>query len=250
MTTIAGTDDETSAREHVAPDSPQTSMRDMPRHEMAVAMGMDDAASLGHVLFDEAGWRQVDSRDAAAWDGWAWYGSDYTKLWLRSEGTHSDASTEARTELLLDHLVARWWSLQAGLRHDSGDGPSREWFAIGLQGLAPGFLETQAAAYIGEDGRTALRLKTEYELLLTQRLVLQPLLEMDLYGKDDAERGIASGLSSGELGFRLRYEIRRELAPYVGLSYARKFAGTADLAREAGEDPTQWQWVAGMRFWF
>lgn len=247
---IAVPADGTSAREHVAPDAPQTSMGDMSRHEMAAAMGMDDAAGMGHVLFDEAGWREVDSTDAIAWDGWAWYGSDYTRLWLRSEGTHSDAGSEARTELLVDRIVARWWSLQAGLRHDSGDGPSRDWFAVGLQGLAPGFLETQLAAYIGEDGRTALRLKTEYDLLLTQRMVLQPLLELELYGKDDTARGIASGFSSGELGFRLRYEIRRELAPYIGLVYARKFAGTADLARQAGEDPAQWQWAAGLRFWF
>ena len=151
---------------------------------------------------------------------------------------------------MCDHVISRWLSLQAGAAQDFGEGPSRTWAAFGVQGLAPYWFEVEALMYVGEEGRTAARFSTEYEMFLTQRLVLQPKFELDLYGKDDVANGIGSGLSDAELGLRLRYEIRRELAPYIGVLWSRKFGDTADLAREHNLDAEEVQFVAGVRAWF
>ncbi|MBT8128902.1 MAG: copper resistance protein B, partial [Gammaproteobacteria bacterium] len=128
--------------------------------------------------------------------------------------------------------------------------PDRAWLAFGVQGLAPYWFELDAAAYIGEAGRTAFTLEAEYELLLTQKLILQPRIETNWYGKRDAARGLGDGLSDLSAGLRLRYEIRREFAPYLGVEWARKFGETEDFARAAGLDPDETRFVAGLRFWF
>jgi copper resistance protein B len=146
--------------------------------------------------------------------------------------------------------VAAYWDVQLGVRQDGGTGPNRSWLAVGVQGLAPYWFEIDAAAYVSDEGRSALRLEAEYELLLTQRLVLQPRLEVNFYGKQDAERGLGSGLSDLTAGLRLRYEIRRELAPYVGIEWAGKFGATADYAEAEGEDRHETRVVAGVRFWY
>ncbi|MBE0612733.1 MAG: copper resistance protein B, partial [Burkholderiales bacterium] len=126
----------------------------------------------------------------------------------------------------------------------------RKWLALGVQGLAPYWFEVDAAAYVGEEGRTALRLGGEYEILLTQKLILQPRVEVNFYGKSDAARDIGSGLSSAAAGLRLRYEINRQLAPYFGVERSNKLGKTADLARAAGELTGETRWVAGVRFWY
>jgi len=239
-----------SEREHVPPDPPQTRVHEMPYHEMAEMMGMDDRKHFGKVMLDRLEWRDGDT-SIYGWDAAAWYGGDFNKLWVETEGEHVDGGTEhARIEVLWDRVATRWWSTRLGVRRDVDDGPSRGWAAFGVSGLAPGFVELEAMAYIGDGGRTALRLSTEYDLLLTQRLVLQPQLELNAYGEDDPERTIGAGLSDLEIGLRLRYEFRREFAPYVGLSWAKKFGDTADFARAAGEDDDDFSLVAGLRIWF
>ena len=145
---------------------------------------------------------------------------------------------------------SRWWDVVAGVRFDARPAPSHTWFAIGIQGMAPQFLDVQATAFIGQSGHVAARLEVEHDLLITQRLVLQPLVELSLSGADDPDRGIAAGLSTGEVGFRVRYEIRRELAPYAGVVWHKKLFGTGDAARERGEDAGGWHLVSGLRFWF
>ena len=152
--------------------------------------------------------------------------------------------------MLWDRVIARWWDVQAGVRHDFSDGPSRTWAAFGVQGLAPYWFEVEATVYVGDDGRSAARLVGEYELLLTQRWVLQPKIELNLYGKEDAANRIGAGLAKADVGLRLRYEIRREFAPYVGIVWTRHFGETADLAREADEKVSGAQFVAGLRIWF
>src|SRR5699024_7834914 len=124
------------------------------------------------------------------------------------------------------------------------------WATFGIQGLAPYWFEVQATAYAGPSGRTAARLGVSYELLFTQRLILEPELEANLYGKDDPARGIGSGLSDLEFGLRLRYEIRRRFAPYVGIAWTRRFGASADYARADGKPATDREWVAGLRLWF
>jgi copper resistance protein B len=153
-------------------------------------------------------------------------------------------------EVLWDRITTAWWSTRLGMRWDVGDGPSQSWVAFGVAGLAPGFVELEAMAYVSDGGHTALRLSTEYDLLLTQRLVLQPALEINAYGHDDPERLIGAGVSDLDLGLRLRYEFRREFAPYLGVSWVKRFGDTADLARAAGEEDDEISLVAGFRLWF
>jgi copper resistance protein B len=240
-----------SAREHVPPDPPAQEMHDMPYKQMTRMMGMDDTAPYGRVTFDELDWRDADGGNIFAWDAQGWYGGDYNKLRLKTEGDLVEGTLEeARAEVLWDRVVNSWWSLQAGARHDFGEGPSRTWAAFGVQGLAPYFFEVEATAYVGEGGRTAARLSGEYDLLLTQRLILQPEAELNAYGKSDPENAIGSGLSDLQLALRLRYEIRREIAPYVGIVWTRRFGRSADFARDAGEDPNDLQVLAGVRVWF
>jgi copper resistance protein B len=137
-----------------------------------------------------------------------------------------------------------------GVRQDFRPGDPQTWAAIGIQGLAPYWFELEGTAYFGGSGRTQFQFEAEYELLLTNRLVLQPLVEVTIAGKADPERGIGSGLSSLESGLRLRYEIRRELAPYLGVTFERKFFGTADFARAEGDDVGSARLTFGLRTWF
>jgi copper resistance protein B len=205
----------------------------------------------GFVLFDQAEWQGGDGASAFNVDSKGWIGRDIDRLWFRAEGEGHDGDVEAlEAHLLYGRMIARWWDVVGGIRQDVRPGPSRTWAAIGLQGLAPYWFEVEATAYIGSGGRTHFRFETEYELLLTNRLILQPLVEMEIYGKSDPERGIGAGLSTLETGLRLRYEFKREFAPYVGVVWSRKFFGTADLAEAAGEDTREARVAVGVRFWF
>ena len=185
------------------------------------------------------------------WDARGWFGGDLDKLWVRTEGERVDDSTEAAdVELLYGRAVSPWWELLAGVRHDFDPGASQSWAAIGITGLAPQKFEIEATAYVGDSGRTALRLEAEYELLLTNRLIAQPLLELNLLGKDDPDRGLGSGLTVAEIGIRLRYEVTRQFAPYVGVVYERAYGDTADFRRSDGADVDDTRVVAGVRAWF
>ena len=218
---------------------------DIPRPVLA------DEHNFASLLVDRLEAVKTDDNTSATYDLQAWYGRDYDRAVLKAEGDLDDGRLEeAQTELLWGHAIATFWDTQLGVRFDSGDGPNRSWLAFGVQGLAPYWFEVDTTAYLGEQGRTALSIEAEYELLLTQKLILQPRIEADLYGKSDTERGLGSGLSDLSLGLRLRYEIRREIAPYLGVEWARKFGETEDLARTAGEDIRETRFVAGLRFWF
>lgn len=212
---------------------------------------MIDNRPLGMLRVDQL--EAVHGRDAdgQAWEVQGWYGNDIDKLRLSSEGERREGRVEdAEVELLWSHAVAPFWDTQLGLREDLGDGPSRHWAAFGIQGLAPYWVELEATAYVGPSGRTAARVRVEYELLFTQRLILQPELELNLYGRHDPATHTGQGLSDAKLGLRLRYEIRREFAPYVGVVWVHRFGSSAYYARQAGERATDRQFVAGVRFWF
>jgi copper resistance protein B len=212
---------------------------------------IDDQKQYTQVLFDRfEAFRTKDSHGQAL-DAQAWTGGDINKLWLKVDGERTGGKLGAtRTEVLWNHVYATFWSLQAGVRHDFGDGPGRNWAVIGVQGLAPYWFDVQAAAYAGPSGRTALRLETEYDLRITQRLVLQPNVKVDVYGKRDPDRGIGAGFSSMEAGLRLRYEFTRKVAPYIGVVWDGKFAGTAQYARDAGASAQERRVVAGLRIWY
>jgi len=240
-----------SEAEHVAPEPPQNPLPSMPAHAMASMMQMDDRALFAQVLVDQAEWRRSNAGNVAVWQAQGWYGGDYNKLWVKTEGEAGDRSPQdARVDVLWDRIIGRWWSLQTGARQDAGFGPPRTWAALGVQGIAPYWFDVEATFYVGEQGRTAARLKLEYDLRLTQRLILQPEAEANLYGKSDPGRALGSGLSDLDCGIRVRYEIRRELAPYIGLAWRGQFGGTADLARAAGRSTGAGELVAGVRAWF
>jgi copper resistance protein B len=206
---------------------------------MSDLMGMDDAAPEGKVMLDQLELEGGAGGTALTWEGQAWYGGDYNKVWLKTEGSPDSGDYDAsRNELLWDHALTRWWDLQTGVRYDLGHGPARGWAAVGVAGLAPYWFDVEATLYLGEAGRTAARLQVEHDLLLTQRLIVQPEIETNFYGKSDAAREVSSGLSDLQVALRLRYEIRRELAPYVGVA----------LRRSQGTDSVVW--VAGFHVWF
>ncbi len=212
---------------------------------------MGDEENFGSLLVDRLESVRTRDNSFAAYDLQAWYGRTYDRAVLKAEGeVDGGRLQDARSELLWGHAVATYWDTQLGVRYDSGLGPDRRWLAFGVEGLAPYWFRVDAAVYAGEEGRTAARFAAEYELLLTQKLILQPRIEANLYGKSDAERALGSGLSDLTAGLRLRYEIRREFAPYLGIERAAKFGGTADFARAAGEDTEETRYVAGVRFRF
>ena len=212
---------------------------------------MGDEQNFGSLLVDRLESARTRDNSFTTYELQGWFGRDYDRAVLKAEGKIDGGKLQnARTELLWGHAVAAYWDTQLGVRYDSGEKPDRRWLAFGLQGLAPYWFEVDATAYVGEAGRTALRLDAEYELLLTQKLILQPKVETNFYGKSDAARGLGSGLSDVSVALRLRYEIRREFAPYVGIERSNKYGGTADFARAAGQRTSESRVVAGLRFWF
>lgn len=211
----------------------------------------DAGLKLGSLRADRLEAVRADNNTSAAYDLQAWYGGDFDRAVLKAEGDVDNGKLqEGRTEVLWGHAVTPFWDTQLGVRYDNGVAPDRGWLAFGIQGLAPYWFEVNATAYVGDEGRTALRLGGEYELLLTQKLILQPQVEANIYGKRDAGRELGSGLSDLTAGIRLRYEIRREFAPYIGVEWVGKYGGTADYARAAGQETAETQAVAGVRFWF
>ncbi len=210
-----------------------------------------DNAVHSFVLFDQLEWQGSDSSNGVRWDAGGWVGGDLNRLWFRTEGqARSGRLDDAEAHLLYGRAVARWWDVVVGVRQDLRPGPAQSWLAVGVQGIAPYWFDVEATAYLGAGGQTAVRLEAEYELLLTRRLVLQPLVELNLYGQTNAARGIGAGISSFDAGLRVRYELRREFAPYLGVTWHNRFGETAGLAEAAGESPGGRRLVAGLRLWF
>lgn len=211
----------------------------------------EDDPLLFMAMVDQLEVRLTSGDNPLTWDADAWLGKDLNKLWLKTEGERVDGENEeVELQLLYSRAVSAYWDFQAGWRGDLRPRPDRNWLAVGFKGLAPYFFEIDAAIFVGESGRTAARIDLEYEILFTQRLILTPEFETNLYGKKDAELGIGSGLSDIEVGLRLRYEFRREFAPYIGLNWWKKFGDTADFAKAAGHDSDDAQVTLGLRAWF
>lgn len=216
-----------------------------------------DNQTFSFVRIDQLEIRTVDGPTTLNWDANGWVGGDIRRFWFKTEGDVSlSANTggEAEVQALYGQLVAPFWDFQAGLRYDRlyGPGPDqgRAFAVVGIQGLAPYLFEVDAALFISEDGDVSARLTGEYELLLTQRLILTPEAEINLAAQRVENFGVGSGLNDIELGLRLRYEISRKFAPYVGINWQRKFFETADLAREEGESVGDFSVLAGVRLLF
>jgi copper resistance protein B len=204
-----------------------------------------------YLLADKLEWQDADDGSALAWDLSGWIGGDIDRLWIRSEGERVNGKTEdAEVQALWGHAISPWWDVVTGVRQDFKPDAPQTWAALGLQGMALYNFEAEATAFIGEGGQTAARLEGDYDILLTNRLILQPTAELNVYGKNDPQRGIGSGLSNTEAGLRLRYEIRREFAPYIGVTWNRTYGKTADYAADEGEDRSEARLVVGVRLWF
>lgn len=245
------------------PDLPATAP---PREPIPTVTPADRTAAFpgvgGHAVHDTAvhsywlldrleAWDADEEGTGVGWEALAWVGTDLDRIWLRSEGERVDGSIESGDiEVLYGRAIARWWDLVGGVRHDFGEGPSQTFAALGVMGLAPYMFEVEATAYLGESGQTGLGLEAEYETLFTNRLIGQWLAEAEAWGRDDPERGIGSGLSTLEAGFRLRYEFHRQFAPYIGVVWERAYGGTADYRRQQLHDIEDTRVVAGVRIWF
>ncbi|WP_267226794.1 copper resistance protein B [Dyella silvae] len=237
---------------HVAPPPPQYVVHDMTPSQMTELMQMDDAAPTGMVLVDRLERSRSTSGDyATSWEAEGWWGTPINRLWLKTEGERGSTGTQdGRVDVLWSHAWTSFWDWQLGARQDFGQGPKRQWAAMGVQGLAPYWFETQATFYVGEQGRTALRLESSYDMLFTQRLILTPKLELNFYGKDDLQRAIASGLSELEAGLQLRYEFSRKFAPYIGVNWTRRWGSHGDVPDAPEVHALETTWVAGVRLWF
>ncbi|MCG8392853.1 MAG: copper resistance protein B [Pseudomonadales bacterium] len=223
-------------------------------------LAMGEPGHFSRVIVDQLEARDSEEGRVMGWEVGAWYGGDIHKLYFASEGERlmapehdeeSPATESADTRLAWSRAFAPFWDWQLGVRRDwQPDGPNRDWASFGVQGVAPYQFEVDANLFVGEEGLTHLQMEAEYELLFTQKLILVPSLEANLYGKEDKELGIGEGLTSLEAGLRLRYEIRREIAPYIGVHWEKQYGDTADKSRARGEKTEEGIVVAGLRFWF
>ena len=215
------------------------------------AGGRSDDPLLTKVMIGQFENRATGGSDPVVLEAQGWIGKDLQKLWIKADIERvAGATEENELQFLYSRAVAPYWDFQIGWRTDVRPKRGRDWLALGFQGLAPYFFEVDAAAFIGEGGQTALRLEAEYEMLFTQKLILTPEITVNFHGKNDEKTGTGSGLSDAQLGLRLRYEIRREFAPYVGVNFNKKYGKTADYASAEGGEVSDAQFVVGVRAWF
>ncbi len=227
-----------------------------PEETAAVRAHMGDhhgGATVFYVEGERLEYRSNDGDPVFLWDAQGYYGGDINKFWVKTEGEYdfsADEFEEAEVQALYSRAVGSFWDLQAGVRHDFAPFEDRTYGVVGVQGLAPYLFEVDAAAFVSGHGDVTARIEAEYELLLTQRLILQPRAELNFAFQDIPDLETGAGLSTVEAGLRLRYEIRREFAPYIGVSWTRSLGDTADYARAAGDEAGSTSFIAGFRFWF
>ncbi len=189
---------------------------------------------------------QFNDEKALSWDTFIYAGYDLNKVYLYSEGEKpKNSKVQSENQLVYSRAISPYWDIQAGIGYDKSENADQTWAVLGVQGLAPYFFETRAVIMLADDGNIGLRTEAEYEALLTQKLILTPSVTLDAYTKDNYEMGIGSGLSNLTLGARLRYEIKREFAPYIGVEW-NKNLGNTDKLNPSNET----YMVAGLRVWF
>lgn len=205
-----------------------------------------------HGILDQFEGRTDGRTPYLRWSGEGWMGTDYDKLWIKTEGFRQrDGSVDdGKQEFLYSRAISTYFDVQAGLRSDIDSRRNRNWAALGFEGLAPYFFTVSGTAYARDGGHFAANFEASYDLLLTNRLILQPQAEIDLYSKSDPARLIGAGISGIDTGLRLRYEFERKFAPYIGVAYEGKFGQTASFARRAGENTSGVRFTLGIRSWF
>jgi len=209
------------------------------------------AITSGTILIDQFEAVIGKGQNGYAWNAQAWYGGDIDRLWLKTEGEgrFGESPETAEIQALWSRAINPWFNLQAGVRHDFRPVPHRTYATLGLQGLAPYWFEVDSALFLSNKGDLTARLELEYDQRLTQKLIVQPEVELNLAAQNVPELGIGSGLSTAELGLRLRYHFVPEFAPYVGVKYERAFGDTADFRRVQGDKTSGWNFLIGIRSW-
>ena len=215
-------------------------------------MNESGAQTFGFVMFNLAEYQPRRGQDGFRWDGEGWYGGDINRFTIKTEGEGrlGEGVEEAEVQALYSRAIDPYFNAQVGIRQDLGRGARRTYATVGFEGLAPYWFEVEGALFLSDKGDVLGRLGGYYDQRLTQRLVLQPRVELNFAAQDVPSSRIGAGLSTAELGLRLRYEIKRQFAPYVGVSWARKVGQTGRYALADGEDATSAGLVAGIRFWF
>ena len=216
----------------------------------AFAGGEDDPI-VTKVMIDQLETRITDGDNPTVLEGTVWIGKDLEKLVIKVDAEQVKNETEElELQALYGRAIAPYWDFQIGIRQDQKPTPERNWLAIGFMGVAPYWFEIDTALFIGESEQVGLRFSAEYEWMITQRWVLSPELAFNIHSKDDEATGTGSGLSDTQLGLRLRYEVKREFAPYIGVNWNNKYGNTATFAKNDGEKVSSTQIVAGIRAWF
>lgn len=254
---------QTSALDNVEPDTspPQTSLKFDPRVQKAAndwPPPVHDDGLFTFLRAEQLEYRlRDDGPDVARWETQGWYGTDYQKLWVKSEGEQSlrgQSEGEFESQAVYSKLVAPFWDFQVGARYDRrwGPGPSKDrWFGVvGLQGFAPYEFETELALFVSDDADVSARLTATTDFLITQRLIMQPRLETEVAVQDVAEVQVGQGLNYLDLGLRFRFEIKREFAPYIGVNWRRSLGQTATLVQDDGGQVSNFAAVFGVTVWF
>ncbi len=219
---------------------------------------VDDRTTYSKLLFDRLEYASDEESDRVVWDGQFWYGNDYQRLWIETEGEDvvkdGNGGEIENFDVQYSRLIAPFWDFQTGLGYQRlyGSGPDRDRFyaLVGLQGLVPYQFEVDLNLRVSEDGDVWTDLEATYDFRLTQRLILQPRLDTAVAFSEAEDFESGTGLNFLSLGLRLRYQIRREFAPYLGVNWSRKVGNTADLARDNGNSTGLTAIVAGVRMWF
>ena len=221
----------------------------MGRHHLQTMHG---GQKFSQVMFNIAEAQFRRGRDGFEWDGEGWYGGDINRLWIKSEGDGAFGRSveKAEVQALYSRAIGPYFNLQGGVRYDFKPNPSRVYATFGFEGLAPSFFDVEGALFLSNKGELMARLEGYYDQRITQRLILQPRAELNFAAQSTREIGIGSGLSDAEIGLRLRYDIRREFAPYVGVQYRRAFGDTRRYLKDEGEDAGGWSLLTGVRVWF
>jgi len=218
----------------------------------AWSMGDDDPLT-AMWFFDQFEYTAGDGESGAAWDADAWIGHDIDKLRFITEGDYRDGSAEGFFRVVYSRAIAAFWDIAGGWRREFGDGEQWDAATLELLGTLPYNVDTEVSLSVGDGGQSLLWGRFDYAINFgarSPRWLLIPELEFNVYGKDDVDRGIGSGLSELELGLRLHRQFRPNLSPYVGLNWAKQFGDTADFSKATGQDTSELRWVIGLQFWF
>lgn len=203
------------------------------------------------VLIDRLEYSNGREENYANYKALAWIGKDYQKIWFKSDGEYKSSLQETENQVLYGYAASPYWDILFGARYDTyKDRSDKGWLALGIQGLAPYWFEIDSSLFVDSHGLALLSLEAEYDLLLTQKLILQPQVSTNIYSKDDFEMLVGRGVSDITTGLRLRYEINRQFSPYVGVEWKTLAGSTYDIAKDNGESTSDTRFITGARFWF